>query len=507
MDKSENLLASLKYDIPAGLVVFLVALPLCLGIALASGAPVSSGIIAGVIGGLLVPMISKSALSVSGPAAGLTTIVLLGIETLGSFEVFLLAIFLGGLLQIGFGFLKFGNIAYFIPSSVIKGMMAGIGLILILKQFPHAVGYDVELFGFDQFIVSKDENTFTLLLHSLYNLEWGALVISVISVLIMVFWSRTTIGKIKWLPAALIVTVGGILLNQFFNIFIPELYLSGEHLVNIPKGEGTQFDLGLATPDWSQIYNPDVFKIALTIGVVASLESLLTVEAIDKIDPYKRKTPLNRELIAQGAGNCLAGLIGGIPITSVVVRSSASISAGGKNRGAAISHGIFLMLSIMFLVNYLNMIPLASLASVLLTVGYKLAAPSLLKKLISEGPTQLWPAVLTTLTILLTGLLTGILVGIVIGLFFVFKANYQSPLTIDEKDDETYIKFNKDIFFINKVVVLSALESVPRGRNVIIDGSNANFIDHDILELIKEFEIESLTNFIHVKIIDIPGLS
>ena len=516
-NKSVSLFSNLKSDIPAGLVVFLVALPLCLGIALASGAPLSSGLLAGVIGGLLVPLVSRSPLSVCGPAAGLTAIVFAGIEDFGGvdgfigFEGFLVAIFFAGLLQVFLGIIKLGNIAYFVPSSVIKGMMAGIGLILILKQLPHAIGYDVEAFGFDHFLTkekSQDENTFSLLLHSLSHIEWGALIISALSLPIMVYWGKTKVGKIKWLPAALVATILGVALNQAYHLFIPELALQGGeegHLVNVPQligGEGF-----LRMPDWSVLSKPLlVLKVALTVGVVASLESLLTVEAVDKLDPLKRKSPLNRELMAQGLGNMAAGLLGAIPMTSVVVRSSASVNAGGRTRMTTISHALFLLLSILFLVSRLNMIPLASLASILLVVGYKLANPDLWKKLGRQGMSQLAPAVVTTGAILFTDLLTGISVGIVVGLFFVFKANYQAPFTVTRKKGEALIRFNKDVSFINKAKITNTLENLENGTVVIIDGGNAQFIDHDILEELKEFEIESENNDMQVKFINIPAL-
>lgn len=505
MNYSENLLANFKNDIPAGLVIFLVALPLCLGIALASGTPVSSGIIAGIIGGLLVPLISKSPLSVSGPAAGLTTIVLLGMETIGSFEGLLGAIFLAGFVQMILGVLKLGNIAYFVPSSVIKGMMAGIGFILILKQIPHAIGYDTGSFEIDEFIIS-DENTFTLLFSLLTNLKWGALIISVFSIFLIAIWNKTKLAKLKWLPSALIITLGGVFINLFFKIFIPELYLSGNSLVYIPQGTNPYFSFNLVSPDWSQILNPNVLKISLTIGIVASLESLLTVEAVDKMDPLKRKSPLNRELIAQGMANCMSGLIGGIPITSVVVRSSVNINSGGKTKMAALAHGVFLVIAILYFIDYINMIPLASLASILLTVGYKLVEPKILKKIKNEGYAQFAPAVVTTLTILFIGLLTGIVVGLLVGLFFVFKTNYHSPMTITREGDEVLISFNKDMSFIHKAIITKTLENLEPGVSVTVDGSKTQFIDYDVMEELREFQIESKNSFVKVKYINIEGL-
>lgn len=484
-----NFISNIKYDLPAGLVVFLVALPLCLGIALASGAPFSSGLMAGIIGGLLIPMISRAPLSVSGPAAGLTTVVLLGIESLGSFEGFLVAVFLSGFIQIALGFVKAGYVAYFFPSSVIKGMLAGIGFILILKQFPHAIGYDIESFGTDTFNVSTGENTFTLFLHALRNVEWGAFVISTISLVILIFWSRTKMGQVRWLPAALLVTVLSALINHGFQIWLPDLALTSTHLVSIPAAG--EFLSGLTGPDWSVITNPTVWKIALTIGVVASLETLLTIEAVDKLDHFKRKTPLNRELIAQGIGNSVSGLIGGLPITSVIVRSSAGINSGGRTKMMAIIHGFLLFFAVYYLPDYLNMVPLAGLASILLVVGYKLADPRILKDIYQEGAQQWIPTIVTTGAILFSDLLIGISVGIVVGLIFVIKANFHSPFTITKQEGIVWVVFNRDISFLNKAALVTSLEKIENWSKVVIDGEKARFIDHDIAELLREFETEA----------------
>ena len=484
-----NFISNLKYDLPAGLVVFLVALPLCLGIALASGAPFSSGLMAGIIGGLLIPLISKASLSVSGPAAGLTTVVLLGIESLGSFEGFLVAVFLSGFIQVALGFLKAGYVAYFFPSSVIKGMLAGIGFILILKQFPHAIGYDIESFGTDTFFVGSGENTFTLFLHSLENIEWGALIISAISLFILIFWSRSKMGQVRWLPAALLVTVLSAVINYGFQIWFPSIALGSKHLVSIPASG--EFLSGLTSPDWSMIMNIDVWKLALTIGVVASLETLLTIEAVDKLDHFKRKTPLNRELIAQGVGNSVSGLIGGLPITSVIVRSSAGINSGGRTRMMAVVHGFLLFVAVYYLPDYLNTVPLAGLAAILLVVGYKLADPRIIKDIYREGAQQWIPTTVTTMAILFSDLLVGISIGIVVGLFFVIKANFHSPFTITKKDGQVTIVFNRDISFLNKAALVTSLEQIDNWSKVIIDGEKARFIDHDIAELLREFETEA----------------
>ncbi len=496
---TENYFKNLSFDIPAGLVVFLVAIPLCLGIALASGAPFFSGIIAGLIGGLVVPLISKSQLSVSGPAAGLVTIVLLGIESLGSFEAFLVVIFLAGVLQVILGFLRAGLVAYYIPVTVIKGMLAAIGIILILKQLPHAVGYDHELFGM-AFQEAGDENTFTALLHALGHIEWGALIISSLALLTLIGWEyNKRLRKLTWLPGALMVVVIGTLINLSFQFWLPSYQLTGEHLVQLPVINSYQdFLAGFTFPDWHVLADTQLWILAITLGFVASIESLLTVAAIDKIDPYKRKTPLDRELIAQGTGNIVAGLVGGIPITSVIVRSSASINAGGKTKVVAIIHGVFILLAILFLWHYLNMVPLASLAAILLLVGYKLAKPSLLKAVYKKGFSQFIPFVVTIIAILLTDLLIGVGIGIVVGIFYVIRSNFHSSIMVTQDNNHYLIRFNKDVSFLNKPLLMQVLESIDEHSQVIIDGTRAQFIDADILELLEDFKEEAVTKNIQL---------
>ncbi|MDX2303966.1 MAG: SulP family inorganic anion transporter [Microscillaceae bacterium] len=499
----ENYLASIKYDLPAGLVVFLVAIPLCLGIALASGAPFFSGIIAGIIGGLVVPLISQSQLSVSGPAAGLTAIVFSGILKIGVFEGFLVAVFIGGLIQIGLGFFKAGFVAYYIPSSVIKGMLAAIGIILILKELPHAVGYDHEIFSL-AFHDSGHEDTFTALIHAFGHtfgrIEWEALIVSSICLAILIIWGNTPLKKIRWVPAALVVVIVGVLVNLSFINWFPGLILQGEHLVTLPKVNTLgDFLAGFTFPDWSYIFNKDVWIIAFTLGFVASVESLLTLEAVDKLDPFKRRSPLDRELIAQGVGNSLAGLVGGIPLTSVIVRSSANIDSGGRTKLAAIFHGLFLLLSVIFISRFLNMIPLASLAAILLMVGYKLARPSLVVAMYRQGWDQFIPFAVTIVAILLSDLLIGVAIGILVGLFFVIRSNFHSAVLSIRDGDHYLIKLNKDVSFLNKPLLLDALESIEENAYVIIDGSKAQFIDYDIQEVLDEFKEEAKIKSIQVE--------
>lgn len=484
-----------QYDIPAGIVVFLVALPLCLGIALASAPDhIFSGILAGIIGGLIVPLISRSPLSVSGPAAGLIAIVITGIETLGGFEAFLVAVMLGGILQIIMGLLKAGTVAHFFPTSVIKGMLAAIGIILILKQFPHAVGYDVEAFDFN-FQATETENTFTLFLHSLQHIQWGAVLISLVSLLILIFWGRTKLKDLNWLPSALVVVIVGTLINELFKVVAPELVLLGGeegHLVNLPEISGiTGFFGTLTFPDFSVLSNPQVYVTALTIGLVASVESLLSVEAVDKLDPHKRNSPLNRELLAQGTANTIAGLIGGLPVTTVIVRSSANVASGGQTRMSALAHGVFLFISVITIGSLLNRIPIASLASILLLIGYKLARPALFKQMRAGGMNQFIPFVVTIVAVVATDLLKGIAIGTLVGIFFTMRDNFQTAISVKKEKGSVLIKFNKDVSFLNKAILRQVLDKIKYGTNVIIDGTKAEFVDNDIKEMIAEYKIRA----------------
>ncbi len=490
----------LSSDFSAGLVVFLVAVPLCLGIALASGAPFSSGLIAGIIGGLVVPLVSRSQLGVAGPAAGLTAVVLLGIEKIGFFEGFLVAVVIAGAVQILLGLLRAGSIAYFFPSSVIKGMLSAIGLILILKQLPHALGYDLENIASDSFVVGENENTFTLFYHAFQHIEWGAVIISTVSLLILIFWSKTPLQKIRWMPAALVVVVLGVLLNMLFEQLSPELSLGTSHLVNLPRiNSPADFLAGFTFPDFSVLAMREVWVVGLTIGIIASIESLLTIEAVDKLDPYKRKSPLNRELLAQGLANTIAGLVGGLPVTSVIVRSTAGISAGAKTRVTAFAHGIFLLLSVMFLSFYLSLVPMASLAAILLMVGYKLAKPSIFKAMYSSGWSQFIPFLATVVAILLTDLLKGITIGVAIGLSYVIRTNFHSSVNVIRNKKNILIKFNRDVSFLNKSSLINILEKIENGSSVLVDGTKARFIDYDISEILHEFRKEATLKNITVE--------
>lgn len=485
-----NLTHYLKNDLLAGIVVFLVALPLCLGVALASGAPLFSGIIAGIVGGMIVGAISGSSLGVSGPAAGLTVIVLGAIQGLKQYEAFLLAVVLAGVFQVLLSILKAGSIANYFPSSVIKGMLAAIGIIIMLKQFPHAFGIDKDYegdFGFEQ---PDGENTFSEIFHIFGFINETALLIGLICLGILILWDQKSIKKIKFLnsiPASLVCVTVGTLLNQ---ILPSEIKLGNEHLVQLPVSENLQqFVNFFTTPHWAAIANPLVWQTAVVLAVIASLETLLCVEATDKLDPDKHITPVNRELLAQGIGNIASGLIGGIPVTQVVVRSSANIQAGGKTKVATIFHGALLLICAAFLPSLLNKIPLAALAAVLIMVGYKLAKPSLFKEMYREGADQFVPFVVTIVAIVFTDLLKGIGIGLVVGIGYVIYTNFRSSISTVRDGQTVLIKFNKDVFFYNRGRLVEVLSSLQEGDTVYVDGTLASFIDYDIFVTIEDFVI------------------
>ncbi|NDK56586.1 SulP family inorganic anion transporter [Pontibacter fetidus] len=501
----------LSKDLPAGLVVFLVALPLCLGISLASGAPLFAGIITGIVGGVVVSWLSGSSLSVSGPAAGLTVIVLNGIETLQTYEAFLLAVVLAGVLQVILGFLKAGVIGLYFPSSVIKGMLAAIGLILILKQIPHFLGADDDFFGSLNFLQSDGHNTFSELGHAFSAINLGAFIVGLVSLGILLLWDTAAFKRVKlfkFIPGALIVVLTSIGLNLLFSNFFPQLAISSSHLVNLPIISGLQdFGNELRLPDFSSFTNPSVYVVAFTIAIVASLETLLSVEAVDKLDPHKRRTPTNRELKAQGVGNMISGMIGGLPMTAVIVRSSANIVAGGETKLSSFIHGVFLLLSVLFLAGFLNQVPLSALAAVLLVVGFKLTKPALYKGQLKLGSEQFIPFIVTILAILFTDLLIGICVGLAVGVFYILKANYKSPYFYhkeEQKDkDIIRIKLSEHVSFLNKASIVLTLDHLPNNSHVIIDGENSEFIDYDVLEAIQEFKQTAHERNIQVEVLNV----
>ncbi len=495
MNNSKNLgsfsLSHLKEDLPAGLVVFLVALPLCLGIALASGAPLFSGIIAGIVGGIVVATISGSALSVTGPAAGLTVIVLNGIADLGSYDTFLLAVVLAGIVQIILGFLKAGIIGYYFPSSVIKGMLAAIGIILILKQAPLAIGYD------------KSTGT---------PYQIGSIIIAGISILIILIWDLPIFKKFlffKFIPGALIAVILGVLLNQFFASYHPDWVLAENQLVKLPvSGSFDGFLSQFTFPNFSALSNYKVYVLAFTIAIIASLETLLSTEAADKLDPDKRITPTNLELKAQGVGNLLSGLIGGLPMTAVIVRTSANINAGAKTKVSAIFHGILLLMSVAFLATILNKIPLACLAAVLLMVGYKLAKISLFKEMYTLGWEQFVPFMVTIIAIQFSDLLKGIALGMLVAIFYILRTNYRRDYEFhyDKSDDTKKVKLNllEHVTFINKGSIANKLADLKDGTIIEINAEKSHYIDLDVLEIIYDFKENAVHRNIQVSLVSVP---
>jgi carbonic anhydrase len=505
-NKTSELATTLPYDLKAGLVTFLVALPLCLGIALASGAPLFSGIIAGVVGGIVVGSLSGSNVSVSGPAAGLTVIVLTAIERLGQFEIFLLAIVVAGILQIGLGYARAGTISHFFPSAVIKGMLASIGLTLILKQIPHAFGYDVDAEGEFEFFQSDGENTLSEILQAAQHLEITAIVIALLSIGMLLLWEKPFFKSnvlLKSIPSALLVVLAGIAVNELVKVLFPAYALSGNHLVVLPiLNSFSDINTLFKFPDFSQLTNTQVYLSGATIAIVASLETLLNVEATDKLDPYKRTTPVNQELKAQGVGNIVSGLIGGIPVTSVIVRSSVNINAGARTKMSAIIHAVLLGLCVLLIPRVLNLIPLAALAGILLVTGYKLAKISLFTDMFKQGFSQFFPFVVTIIAVLFTDLLIGIGIGLAVGIFFILRENYKTSYIFRKESkkggEKIYINLSEHVSFLNKASIIDILENIPENTVVEIDGTKSAFIDHDVVEVIEEFKQSALNRNIRL---------
>lgn len=493
-NKKPSFFENLRYDFPASIVVFLVALPLCLGIALASGAPLFSGIIAGIVGGIVVSVFSGSPLGVSGPAAGLAVIVLTSIQDLGGFEIFLVAVVIGGALQLLLGFLKAGVIGYYFPSAVIKGMLSGIGIIIVLKQIPHAVGYDKDPEGDFAFFQTDGHNTLTELLYAWDFLSPGALIITVVSMAILILWEQKFmkgIGIFNWIQGPLVAVLAGISLNVLFRGF-EGLALNPDQVVNIPVSDSVLGFFGqFSFPEFSAIFRSDVWVVGATIAVVASLETLLCVEATDKLDEHKRITPTNRELLAQGAGNMISGFIGGLPVTQVIVRSSANIQSGAQSKASAFTHGILLLVSAMAIPKFLNMIPLASLAAILFVVGYKLAKPSIFREMYAMGKTQFIPFIVTILGIVFTDLLIGIALGLVVAFIQILWNNFKNPYHFDpdeyEEGDTIRIDLSEDVSFLNKAGIMNMLKMLPDDSHLIVNASKAKNIHPDIIEIFDNF--------------------
>lgn len=497
---------NLKKDLPASIVVFLVALPLCLGIALASGAPLFAGLITGIVGGIVVATFSGSQLSVSGPAAGLTVIVLGTITKLGSYETYLLAVVLAGVMQIVLGLIKAGTIGNYFPSSVIEGMLAAIGLMLILKQLPHALGVDSDFLGDESFFQSDNQNTFSAINNALSKFSLGAIIISGLSIAVLIFWPK--IKQVSSVPAPFIVVLIGVGLSAVFQN--TGLALKPSQMVAIPIVTGVSDFFSLfRSPDFSAILNKDVWIAAGTIGVVASLETLLGIEAIDKIDPIKRVTPTNRELLAQGVGNMVSGMIGGLPMTSVIVRSSANVNSGARTKMSAIFHGTWLLLSLLFIPGLINMMPYACLAAILLVTGYRLARIALFKHMYHKGWDQFIPFVITIVAVLLTDLLKGVAVGMLVSIFYLLRTNMRNPyfykVTEEGNCKNIRIKLAEEVSFLNKAAIQVLLTQIPNETNVIIDGKNSRYIDPDVLETIFNYKHNAYTKGIIVTLDNIKS--
>mgnify|MGYP006191265425 FL=1 len=565
MTKKINLFANLKSDFASGLVVFLVALPLCLGIALASGAPLFSGIIAGVVGGIVVGYLSQSHLSVSGPAAGLTAIVLTAITDLGAFNVFLLAVLIAGIIQLALGFLKAGSISNYFPTNVIEGMLAGIGVIIILKQIPHAFGYDADYEGDETFTQADGQNTFSELFNVIDHIHLGAVVITIISLIILIMWPKVdALKRIKLVPPALVAVIVSILLNEFFISTGNSLAISKSHLVSLPVPTTLEeFKSIIILPDFTAITNSKVWVVAFTIAVVASIETLLCIEAADRMDALKRYTNTNVELKAQGIGNIVSSLLGGLPMTSVVVRTSANNDAGAKSKMSTIIHGVLLLISVLAIPVVLNKIPLATLAAVLLLVGYKLAVPNIkhfahnmpkevnllmfsivaviigytnsvgvvvisvllavtvlillycvykasnsieFKKKITRNQYIYFPFFATTLAVVFTDLLKGVALGMIISIIFVLRGNMKRAYNFRKEEykdgDIIHIDLAQEVSFLNKAAVKTTLNSIPENSKVVINASDTVYIAHDVLDLIKEFKkIRAKEENIKVKLV------
>ena len=483
---------TLPKDITASIAVFLVALPLCLGIALASNAPLFSGLISGIVGGIVVGILSGSHKSVSGPAAGLTAIVAAQIAAVGSFEAFLAAVVIAGVIQVLMGAFRLGFIAAFFPSSVIKGLLAAIGLILILKQIPHVFGHDADAEGEMSFDQPDKENTFSELLATMSDILPGAATIGLASIALLLAWDKVKVLKKLPVPSALVVVVFGVAINMLLRKMGHAWEVKASHLVQVPVAQDIKAFFGfLQFPGAEHFSNPLVFKAAITVALVATLETLLNLEAVDKIDPDQRQSPPNRELFAQGVGNIAAGFIGGLPMTSVIVRSSVNINSGGRTKLSAILHGFLLIICVVTMPHWLNEIPLSALAAILIVTGFKLASPKLIKQMWAEGRQQFLPFAITILSIVFTDLLTGVLVGLGVSILFILHSNLRRPLRrVMEKHaagDVLRIELANQVSFLNRATLERTLHSVPRGGRVLIDARNTDYIDPDIRDVIADF--------------------
>ena len=490
MKKAKSLYGGIKENFPSGLVVFLVALPLCLGIALASGAPPLSGVIAGIIGGLVVGYLSNSNISVSGPAAGLTAIVLTAITGLGSFEMFLCAGLIAGLLQLVLGFVRAGSISNYFPTNVIEGMLAGIGIIIIITQIPNAFGFAT---GFTDSVMAANGFSLDALANMAAGIHPGAVIVTLTSVAILLAWDKfPTLKKIKMVPGALVAVASGIILNYLFTVTGSALAIGSEHLVSLPVPKSfNDFRGMLVFPAFSGFLNMQVWVVGATIAIVASIETLLCIEASDRLDTHRRITDTNRELRAQGIGNLLSSLIGGLPMTSVVVRSSANANAGATSKASTMIHGALLLISVLTIPFILNMIPLSTLAAVLILIGYKLAKPATIMHFWKKGKHQFIPFIATIIAVVFLDLLKGVGIGLLISIFYILQGNmkrayYLSREQLDDAD-EINIKLAEEVSFLNKAAIKKTLKNVKPNSRVCIDARSTSYIATDILEMIQEF--------------------
>ena len=507
-----GLFSTLVQDAPAGLVVFLVALPLCLGISLASGAPLLAGMVAGIVGGLLVSVLSGSAVSVSGPAAGLTVVMLSAIATLGSWPAVLAATVVAGAIQVLLGVARAGIIALYFPAAVIRGMLAAIGIILILKQLPHFVGADTDYFEDMDFLQFDGLNTFSSLGVALEHISPGSVLIGAVSLGLLLAWNTAPVQRQAWsrlVPGALVAVLAAVALNQLLSRVAPAWQVRPQHLVKLPVLSSLSQLAGAMTfPDFDALRRPATYGVGFTIAIVASLETLLSIEAVDNLDPRKRHTPPNRELLAQGVGNLVSGLLGGLPLTAVIVRSSANIAAGAQSKLSAFLHGILLLMSLLFLGSVLNMIPLAALAAVLLLVGFKLTKPALYRQQWRLGWAQFGPFIITIVAVLFTDLLKGVSIGLVLGFFFILKDNAKAGSYLRRDDsagppaegDLLHLRLPEHVSFLNKASIVTTLEQLPTGSHVVLDGTRSDVIDHDVLEAIEAFRQAALARGIQLEL-------
>ena len=510
----KNNFSYLKNDIPASIVVFFVALPLCLGIGLASGAPLFSGLIAGIVGGIVVGALSGSTVGVSGPAAGLIAIVLAAIGSLGSYENFLVAVVISGVIQIIFGILRAGVIGYFFPSSVIKGMLTGIGIIIILKQIPHFVGYDADPEGDFAFFQVDGENSFSEIVNAMNNIQPGSLMVGVIGLAILLLWDKVLSkkGKIFQLVQGPLVAVVISIVLYAVTKSHDTLSIASSHMVSVPIPDSINSFLGqFSMPNFGALTNPQVWVVAFTIALVASLETLLSVEATDKLDPHKNVTPTNRELLAQGTGNIVSGMIGGLPITQVIVRSSANIQSGARTKMSAIIHGFLLLFSVILIPGLLNMIPLSVLAAILLLIGWKLAKPVLFKNMYEAGLSQFIPFVITVLGIVFIDLLYGLGIGLMVGVFIALRESYKNSHFLhkegeDVDDGKIKMTLAEEVTFFNKAAILRELDNLPENSYLELDVRKTRFLDHDVIEILDDFVLKAKERNITIELISERGV-